>query len=330
MKDKRALIQVLSYGAPIVFAFVLPLFIHGAYNIHVLILIAMNIILASSLRIIHLTGQMSVAHGGMMTIGAYTSTLLVLKLGLSTWAAMLLAGCFAAIIAGLLGFPFVKMKGIYFAIATVFLTASITVITEQWRSLTGGSTGLYNIPKPDPIVIPGILKITFVSSVSCYYLILVIMLVSLLILFAIEHSRIGLTFRSIKQSDFLAESVGVNTVGYRVLAFSIGCFFAGLTGGFYSQYMTAINPTTFGFIFSVNCILYLVVGGPRKFVGPLLGAIILTLLPEVARPLKQYTSFLFAGILMLIIFLMPEGIIGLPGRLRVAAGLIFKGKKGHA
>jgi len=328
--NKKLLIQILSCGVLTVLIFFLPLFFPGLYVTHVLILIVINIILASSLRLINLSGQMSLAHGGMMTIGAYTSTLLVMKLGISSWAAILLAGFSAAIIACLVGFPFVRLKGIYFSMVTIFLAQMVTLTVQQWRSMTGGSSGIYNIPRPDPIVIPGILNITFTSSVNCYYLVLVILLVSLIMLYAIEHSRIGLTFRGIQQSDSLAESVGMNTTGFKVLAFSIGCFFPGLTGGFYSQYIMAINPDTFGFLFAIYILIYMIVGGSGKFIGPILGAFILTMLPEVMRPLKQFQPFFFAGVLMLVIFLMPEGIVGLPRRLKVVAGRLFKEREERA
>jgi branched-chain amino acid transport system permease protein len=310
--------------------FLIPLVFRGPYAVHILILIAINIILASSLRLINLTGQMSLAHGGMMTLGAYTSTLLVMKLGLSSWVALLLAGLLASIIACLVGFPFVRLKGMYFAMVTIFLAQMVTLVVQQWRGLTSGASGIYNIPRPDPIVIPGVLNITFSSRVDFYYLVLVIMLVSLLILYAIEHSRIGLTFRGIKQSDSLAESVGINTAGLKVLAFSIGCFFPGFIGGFYSQYIQSLSPDAFGFLFAIYILIYMVVGGSGRFAGPILGALILTLLPEVMRPLKDLQPFFFAGVLMLIIFLMPEGVVGLPRRLKVVAGRLFKGREERA
>jgi branched-chain amino acid transport system permease protein len=328
--NRKILAWILSYGVLAVLMFSLPAFFRGPYDVHILILTVMNIILASSLRLINLSGQLSLAHGGMMTIGAYTSALLVMRTGLSSWAALLLAGLFAAAIACLVGFPFVKLRGIYFAMVTIFLASMVTLVAQQWRSLTNGVNGLYNIPRPDPIVIPGILNVTFSSKVDYYYLVLVIMLVSLIILYAIERSRIGLTFRGIQQSDSLAESVGINTTGYKVLAFSLGCFFFGLTGGFYSQYIMAITPETFSFLFAIYILIYMIVGGQGRFIGPVIGAFVLTILPEVLRPLKQFQPFFFAGILMLVIFLMPEGIVGLPERLGKVSGKIFLKKQEHA
>ena len=313
--NKRMIISLSSRGVLIGLLFFLPFFFPGPYHIHILILTIMNIILASSLRLINISGQLSLAHGGMMTIGAYTSTLFVMKLGMSSWVALLMAGFSAALIACLVGFPFVRLKGIYFAIVTIFLGEMVVLTAGQWRALTGGSTGIYNIPRPDPIVIPGILNLTISSKLDFYYLALILMLITLLILYVVENSRIGLILRSIQQADSLSESVGINTAGYKVLAFTIGCFFAGLTGGFYSQYILSIAPDTFSFLFTIYVLIYMTVGGAERFIGPILGAFVLTILPEVARPLKAFMPFIFAAVLIAVIFFMPEGMAGIPQRL---------------
>jgi branched-chain amino acid transport system permease protein len=320
----------IGYLIIIVVMFLLPSFFKGPYVTHVLILTILNILLTTSLRLINLTGLMSLAHGGMMTLGAYTTTLLVIKLGLSSWLALLMGGLMSSFVAFLVGIPFSRLKGIYFAMVTIFLSEMVALSAEQWRGLTGGSSGLYNIPRPDPIIIPGVLNLTFSSKVSFYYLICVILLLSLLILYAIEHSRIGMTLNGIQQSDSLAESVGINCTGYKVLAFSIACFFPGMAGGFYAQYISTINPTTFGFLFTIYVIIYLVVGGMKSFVGPIIGAFIFTILPEILRPLKEFQPYFFAGSLMLIIFFMPEGLVGLPKRMMTLFDGPNKKKDEHA
>jgi branched-chain amino acid transport system permease protein len=273
---------------------------------------------------------MSLAHSGMMTIGAYTSTLLVMKLDFSSWAALPLSGIAAAIVACLVGFPFSRLKGIYFAMVTIFLSEMVALTAEQWRGLTAGSSGIYGIPRPDPIVIPGLISITFTSKGTFYYMVCIIMLISLLILYAIEHSRIGMTLNGIRQADSLAKSVGINTMGYKVLAFTIGCFFAGISGGFYAQYISTINPTTFGFLFTIYVLIYMVVGGARRFIGPIIGAFIFSILPEVLRPLKEFQPYFFAGSLMLIIFFMPEGLVGIPKRLKDLYNKILMNRERNA
>jgi branched-chain amino acid transport system permease protein len=314
--NKKFSFQFLTYLFIVVVLFLLPGFGFGPYALHLCIMMAMNIILASSLRLIFLTGQMSLAHGAMMTIGAYTSALLVMKLGCSSWLALLLSGFPAAIVALVIGYPLSKLKGMYFAMVTIFIAQILQLVGAQWRSLTGGAVGIFNIPGPDPVVIPGLLKADFSTKVDFYYLVLILTIVSLVIFWAIERSRVGLTLRGVSQSDSMAESVGIDTASYRVLAFAIGCFFPGLTGGFYSQYVSAIAPDTFAFLFTIYILIYMVVGGSGKFLGPIIGAAILTVLPEIARPLKEYVPFLFAAILMLVIFFFPRGMMGLPERLR--------------
>jgi branched-chain amino acid transport system permease protein len=301
----------------------LPFALSGPFYIHIFILTMMNIVLASSLRLINLSGQMSLGHGGMATIGAYVSALLVMKLGLSTWLAMPLAGFFAAFVAALVGIPFVRLKGIYFAIVTVFFSEMVVLTAQQWEGLTGGSGGISGVPRPGPVVIPGVLNITFSSKVDFYYLAMILMLLSLVIIYAVENSRIGMTLRGIKQADSLAESTGIDTMGFKVLAFSIGCFFAGITGAFYSHYVSAISPDAFGFLFTIYILIYMTVGGAESFAGPVLGAFVLTILPEATRAFKEYVPFFFAAVLIAVIFFAPDGIAGLVARLRKAVSERF-------
>ncbi len=282
----------------------------GEYLLHLFILIMMNIVLASSLRLINLSGQLSLAHGGMVTLGAYTSALLVMKLDLSSWLGLLAAGVVAAIVSCLIGIPFTRLKGIYFTMVSIFFVQIVILSIQQWRSLTGGASGLFGIPRPD-----GFLGIVFKTKSSFFFLILAIAVVSLLVMWAIEHSRVGMTFRGIQQADSLAESVGINTTRYKVLAFTAGGFFAGLIGAFYAHYISSLDPTAFSFLFTIYILIYMIVGGAGSFLGPIIGAAFLTLVPEVARPLKSFMPLLFAAILMAIIFFMPEGLVGLPKRL---------------
>jgi branched-chain amino acid transport system permease protein len=289
----------------------LPLLLSGPYYTHILILTMMQVVLASSMRLINLSGQMSLSHGGMMTVGAYTSALLVMKAGFSFWVAMPISGLFVALIAGVVGYPFVRLKGIYFSIVTIFFSEVVVLTAQQWQSLTGGSAGIFAIPRPNAFFL-----LNFSSKTDFYYLMLVLMVVCLLILYAVERSRIGMILRAIQQADSLSESVGIDTTGFKVLAFAIGSFFAGLMGAFYSHYISAINPDAFAFLFTINILVYMTVGGEKRFIGPILGASVLTILPEVARPLKAFMPFLYAAVLIAVIFFVPEGMVGLPKLLK--------------
>lgn len=312
--DKRKIVPTLSASILLVVLLLVPLFISQPYVLHVLIIMGINITLATSLRFIATVGQFSLAHAGMVSIGAYSSALLVMKLGFSFWVALPLAGLTAMSIGFLVGYPFVRLKGIYFTMVTLFLTEFITLLAAEWRGLTGGVQGIISIPRPNAIIIPGLLNVTFASKADFYYLALIMVGFTLVSLYAIESSRIGIAFSSVQQSEALAESIGVNSSGFRVLAFSIGCFFAGIAGAFYSHYFSAIAPGSFGFLLSINVFIYMVVGGMRRFSGPSIGAVILTLVPELGREVKEYEPFVFASILLLVIFFLREGLVSLPER----------------
>jgi branched-chain amino acid transport system permease protein len=307
----------LKIGGAVLFAVCagfLPLILPGPFHLHVAILTMMYIILSSSLRLVSLSGQMSLAHGGMVTMGAYTSALLAMKLGLSFWLTMPIAGLGTALVATLVGYPFVRLKGIYFSIVTVFFSEMVVLIAQQWEGLTGGSGGIFGIPRPGKVAILSFLSIDFSSKAHFYYLALVMMVVSLAVIYLIEKSRIGLTLRGVKQADSLAESVGIDTRGYKVLAFAMGCFFAGLVGAFFSHYISAVAPDTFGFLFTIYILVYMVVGGAESFAGPILGAFVLTIFPEATRAFKEFVPFFFAAVLIAVIFFVPDGMAGLVGR----------------
>jgi branched-chain amino acid transport system permease protein len=308
------LFKPLGFAGFMIFTLLIPLFA-GPYQLHILIMVMINVILASSLRLVMNSGLISLGHGGMMLVGAYTSSLLVMKLGFSSWTALLMAGLAASLIALIIGFPFMRIKGMYFSLVTVFFAEVIRLTIEQWKSLTGGITGITSIPGPNPIVIPNILNIDFSSQTDFYYLAVILTVVVLLILFAIERSNINAIWLSIQQADFLSESVGINTNNFKVLAFCIGCFFAGIAGGFYSQFIGTITPSAFGFVYSIYILIYVIVGGVKRFSGPIMGAVILTLFSQLVTALKQYQPLFFAAILILVIFFLRDGIVSLPRQL---------------
>ncbi len=132
--------------------------------------------------------------------------------------------------------------------------------------------------------------------------------------YLLEHSRLGLVFRGIRQTETLCESVGINVRIMKVLAFGLGSLFAGLAGACYGHYMQALNPSAFGFTFTLYAVIYMVVGGSNAFVGPIVGATVLTLANNLLRAFAKFQPLFFAAVLLLIVFLMPEGLVGLPKR----------------
>src|SRR5215813_12234892 len=280
----------------------------GDYYIHVFALVLINIILATSLRPSLNCGQLNIGHSAFMCVGAYTSALLAKHFALP-FELTLLVGALLAVVVGLLvGYPALRLRGVYFAMVTVAFVEVIRLIAAIWVPLTRGNSGLSGIPKPN------LLGMTLVTKTNQYYLIVGVTVVTLLILWKLERSRLGLTWQAIGMADHLAQSVGVNIANAKVLAFTIGCFFAGVAGALYAHFIRFLFPPEFGFLVATNILVYNFVGGRGHFVGPVVGAVFLSLLSEPFRGSAYETIFFSIAMLLTILFL-PGGIITLPERL---------------
>jgi branched-chain amino acid transport system permease protein len=277
------------------------------YWIHVLMLMFLYGILAVSIRQMLILGQVSFAHPAFMAIGAYTSTMLVMNIGFPFWLTIFLAGFTSGIFALLLGLPVLRLTGPYFFLATFAFLEVVRMILTHFYVPFGGPMGIYNIPPPNPIG-----PIDFSSISHFYYLILIVFVITLLVFYSLERSRFGQSWHAIGQSYVLAESVGINVMGYRVLAFVIACFFAGIAGACYAHYMTHMSPMEFGLTLSVDCIVWAVVGGMGSVFGPAVGAGILTLIPQVFKFTAEYEAGLSAVIFIIIILFLPGGLVSLP------------------
>ena len=276
----------------------------------ILVLLVINVLLVASYRLLTLTGEWSLGHVVIMGVGAYASALAAKLWALPVPLAMLLGASTAGLLAFLLSFPLLRMKGFYFLIGS-FAAGEIIRLIWKWSELTwlfGGPKGIKLIPPfPD---IP-ILSIDFYDPVNYYYLCLIVVAVALFILYRIEHSRIGLTFHAIHWQDKLAQSVGVNTFRYRMLAFVISAFFAGLAGALYAHYVGTVNPNRFGVEEMVYVLIWAIVGGTATFYGPILGVVTLTVLNEVvlrALDVDQMRPMLYGAILILFILFLPNGL----------------------
>jgi branched-chain amino acid transport system permease protein len=304
--------------AILVFVFLLPLIISNIYWLHVFILIALMILVTASMRAIYRTGEVSLGTAGFMLLGGYSAALFSIRLGLSPWLTMLLGGLFTAVVAAALAYPFFRIKGVYFVITTLLTGFVFLYIAGYLTDLTGGWPGLHFFDlSPEPIKI-GSLTLDFSNktNIPYYYFALIFVCISLFILYRMEHSRIGLVWKSIRENDALAKSLGVNIMAQKIFIFVVACFFTGLAGAVYAFHVHALSPTTtpaniFHFNTSVYCLLYMVVGGVDSFYGPLIGTALFMLVTELTRSLDLYRPLLYGGILILIVFFMPKGLIGL-------------------
>jgi len=301
MKRHRAKMYLL---AALVAVGVIGLFEHAIspYYYQIIIYIGINIILASSLNIINgLTGQFSLGHAGFMAIGAYTSAVITRAAGLSpgspeshiVFAAALVAGGIVASFFGLLvGIPSLRLKGDYLAITTLGLGEIIRVIIQNLDFL-GAARGFSGIAKlANFFWVYGIVAVVvfLVSSMIC--------------------TTYGKGFLAVRDDEIAAQSIGINTTYYKVVAFITGAFFAGIAGGLYAHFVTYINPSQFGFLKSFEIVVMVVVGGMGSIGGVIVSATILTILPEALRAIAQYRMVIYALLLVVIMISRPQGLFG--------------------
>jgi len=302
----------ISWIIIIIVAFLLPLIIrNNNYFLSVFILCVINVLLTSALRNIASVGQICVGTMAFAGIGAYTSGLLMMKFSFPIWAAMPLAGLAALAVAAVIAYPAVRVTGVYFAMVTLFFAEVTRLVISEWRSLTGGSSGLLNIPTVGTLSFFGS-TIDFGHLLPYAYFALTITVICLLFLYRIDHSQLGTTLSSIEQDESVATSIGINVTGFKVSSFCIGCFFTGVAGSLYAHYLRVLNPETFGLFPSIYLLINMVAGGRKKFIGPIIGAIILTLIPQIFSSLKEYQPFIYVAALYLVLYLLPGGIVDLP------------------
>jgi len=295
--------------------FLLPLFVKDPYYFHILISIFIWSILTLGIRLILVVGHLNAAQATFMGMGAYTSGILAKNLGWSFWLGLPIAGVVAAILALAVGYPTLKIKGVYFVMVTFGLTEVFRHIWMMWTDLFGGPQGLLGIPRPNPIKL-GVLTIAFTTKVPFYYLALILLLITVVVMQRLDRSRVGMTLRSIPQADLLAECIGVNVMGYKVLAFVIGAFFAGLAGSFWGHYFTYASPWDFTWSNSLYMLIYAVMGGPGSVWGPIVGCFVMLVVDELLRPIHQYMPIVLGSILILVLLFIPGGFITIPERVR--------------
>jgi len=316
--SRKLLVTIILSILLAIIVIVLPLALNSVYWSSVLVLMVINILMVSSLRTIKLLGHISLGHVGFSLIGAYGSGLLAIKLGLSVWLTMFLGGVMAAVVALALSYPFLKVKGMYFALLTLLTAETFRLIVWYWKDFTGGFWGLLKIPAPGPISIGG-LTANFNDPTHYYYLAVIIVAISLFILYRLEKSFLGFRWQAIQDTDVLAESVGINIKWQKMLNFTIACFFAGIAGALFAHYQHSLSPdinARFGVLMSIYLVVYMVVGGESRFSGPIIGTIILMLISEFARALEEYRPMLIGAIAIATILLMPKGLVGLVDRLK--------------
>ncbi len=289
------------------FLLILPFMIVSDYQKHILIMGGIYVILVSALNLlIGYVGEISLGHIAFFGIGAYTSALLSLKLGAPFWIGLPAAGIMAGIFGFLIGYPTLRTRGPYFVIVTLAFSEILRLICSNWISLTNGPMGLKNI-RPPGLHLGALIHYDFSSKNSYYYLILALVSFTLYVCYRFVNSRFGRACMAIRENEPLATSVGICASTWGIFTFVLSTFLVGLAGSFYAHYVLFISPDLFGFSFTVNMLLMLIIGGKGTLTGPVLGAILFTIIPEYLRVVEIYRLPIFGMLLMLAVLFMPRG-----------------------
>lgn len=281
----------------------LPLFVKDAYYLRIFIFIGIYIVLALSLNLINgYTGLLSIGHAAFYGIGAYSSALLTLKLGLPFLIALPLSGVIAAVFGYLIGKPTLRLTGIFLTLSTLGFNIIFVLLSINWEGLTRGPLGIAGIP------VPKFFAYTFQSQEDYYYLIFFLALFTLGSTYRLIHSRFGKALLAIREDETAAEAVGVHTVHYKMAIFVISTFYAGLAGSFFAHYIRFIAPDNFTFWESFTLLAMLALGGQGNLVGPITGASALIALPEIFRFLTDHRMIFYGMILIVMMLFRREGI----------------------
>ncbi len=261
-------------------------------------------ILALSLGLIMgYTGQPSFCHATFFGIGAYASVILVMDLGMPVWVGMVASVLVSGIFGLLIGFPALRLRGAYFAIVTLAFAIICSIVAGNPGAITRGTTGIQHIPAPEPVAFFGDLRFYF-------YLVLAFLLLTIFVFWRLINSRVGRAFIAIRENEDFANSVGVNPMKYKLLAFVIGAMFAGIAGSLYAHGTHYINSSMMTQGASFDLVMIVVVGGLGTLSGPVVGAVLLAAIPEYLRAVGTYRLIIYGIILILVLRFMPSGIVG--------------------
>ena len=285
-------------------SFAVPNLVSSAFWLHLADMMLINGIMAVGLNVILRTGQVSLAHAAFMAIGAFTSAQLTRTFGVPFLPALLAGAALAAAIAAITGRIILRLRGVYFLLFTFAFGEFLFLLSKQATTLTGGNTGIYGIQPPRLPFLPEALA----TPAAFYYLALCIFLLVLGGIAALYRTDFGREMNAVRESEALAEATGINPMHVQLVAFVIGCALAGLGGALFAHFARYISPFSFTFWESVQFLLMNIVGGTWMLAGPVIGAALITPLPEMLQDYLVWQQVLYGALLIIAIRLAPDGI----------------------
>ena len=286
-------------------AIAFPLVFNQQYLITVGINCLMFSVLSLSLNLISgYMGITSLGHAAFFGVGAYTAAILSTRLGVNFLGTFLCGTVMAGIFGILLGLPTLRIKGRYLAIVTLGFCEVMRIIELNWMSLTRGPQGISGIPRME------LFGFAFSKPIHKYYVVLVLLVLTVLIIWAIMNSRVGRAISAIRDDETASDAMGINVFAYKIMAFSFSAALAGLAGAFYAHYMSFIDPNAFNFDQSILMLSMTIMGGVASIPGSIFGATVLTILPEALRGFSDYRQVIYGMALAIMVVWMPNGLLG--------------------
>jgi branched-chain amino acid transport system permease protein len=301
-RDRHA--RTLAAAALLAILLALPPFL-GSYYHYIASLALINIIIAMGLNLLTgNAGQISLCQSSFMAIGAYATTYLSAKLGVSYWVALPAGGCLAGLFGLVLGVPALRLQGFYLAVVTLGFLEMTQLVIEQLPSITGGVRGMAS-PRP------WLYGMKLSRDLHFYYVILACAVLLGWFARSLLASPTGRAFNAIRNSARAAQTLAIPLARTKLTAFVISAAYAGIGGGLFAALVGFIDPVEFGIGTSIRHVVFIVFGGLGSIAGSVVGAAALTVLPELLRGLKEYNDFVYGGLLLLVLILLPGGLVGL-------------------
>src|SRR5262245_29327867 len=289
---------------------ILPLIFNDTYWRTNLTICAINVLLALGLDfILGYTGQLNLGHSAFYGLGAYVSTLLIVKFGIPFWGAFVAGVAFACMAGMVLSLFAVRLRGHYLAIASLGFAVIIYQILLNWISLTQGPLGIYGISPPPALIIVGTVIADFHNLTAFFYLVAAFTFLVYLLLNQLVRSPIGETLTAIREDEISAASLGINAAVWKVFAFGVGAAAAGAAGCFYASFVGTLVPDAFFVAEAFNILAMVIVGGMGTLIGPVFGRMLLTLLPELLCAIGGLRLLIYGAASALVVLFMPGGLV---------------------
>jgi branched-chain amino acid transport system ATP-binding protein len=297
----RLVALIVAFVAAIAFTAV-----SNSYYVFIMATLGLTAVVGIGLNVLlGLTGQVSFGHVAFYAIGAYSVAVLTVALKWNFWLALPVAALLAGATGALLALPAMRVRGPYLAMVTIAFGFVVENIAVEWRGVTGGQNGIMGVAKPmllesERAIAIATIVLAAIATCAFHWL---------------GKSRWGATMRAVKDSEVAAESIGLDPVRIKTVAFAISALCAGIAGAFFSALAGFVTPSTFAFSQSILFVLVVIIGGAGSLAGPLVGATIVVLLPEFLAALAEYRLLFFGALLLLVLWLAPNGVVGVFERL---------------